>query len=86
MDDNATFFISQRAVNEMQDVFEEYRPAGLRVKQHKCCAFLTEKGLQLGHGTASWARAAAQTLKLSKNKRFVALGALYRFLEKESGF
>jgi hypothetical protein len=56
MGDNATFFQSNKTVDTIQAVFTRYHPAGLRVKQHKCCSFstLTWKG----KGGASWYRAA----------------------------
>jgi hypothetical protein len=82
MDDNATFFTTQEAVEAMQLTFEEYRPAGLRVKQHRCCFFLTTKGRQVGDGLASWARAAAQTLRQSREKWFIASGESIRVSRK----
>ena len=75
MDDNATFFQSNKTVDQIQAAFTRYHPAGLRVKQHKCCSFSTLTWN--GKGGASWYRAACEALESGEEGPFLPLGGRY---------
>ena len=62
MDDNATALHNINALARTQHIFDQYKPAGLIVKQHKCCAFHI-KNIANSQGGASWERAAKDALR-----------------------